>query len=563
MFWKQLEEAGRKLASRPMEDLNYEFPPLYHATGRAGCTICLGKDGTLHEIIMHDKPQPIVYPVTEPSMKRTISPEKSPHGLCEQAGIAKEKPYLIQLSHWAEASGNDFLQTIVSYVREGTLFDDVTAAGGDAKTMIRWQVGAIQCWNNEKLMESWISFYSNQVKANALFSVDMVTGKTDTIATTHPKATLPGHGNGKFISAGDKTEFTWRGFFAVPEEALTVSVASSHYAHQAIKYLALHNGVSIGNGDTLMIWSPVDPAAKVSPNLWYTDPENPLPFAWEDGFLANYRNHLSIPEHVRNAPLITMICGGATTGRNCTKFYEEGDSSTYLDAIAHWRYKTGWEINIKGSSDPQPFFPSIDNMIDFAFGHMEGNKMTASGGMKTSWQKRLMLAMLRDKPLPETLVSSLVARCVTHGIYGYMICPVTLACLRKKYIDETGEVYDPMLNEETRDRSYLFGRLLAWYEAFERASFNPGETRATTAERRRAYFFKKPLEEARKLEEKSLQWKRKMARYNRRLVSWYSKNIEEMWDTIGSDNGAELEPSFLFGYNAQKRTIYTKREDRE
>lgn len=560
MMWPQLEAAGRSLASRPMEELDFEFPPLYHATGRAGCTICLDKDGTLREIVMHDKPQPIVYPVTESSMKRTIMPEQSPHGLCEQAGFAKEQPYLFQLTHEAEVLDNDFLQAVTAYVREGTLFDDVTAAGGDSKTMIRWQVGETQCWSSEDLMEAWIHFYGNQVNAKAMFSVDAVTGKTASIATTHPKATMPGHGNGKFISCGDKTEFTWRGFFAVPEEVVTVGVESSHFSHQAIKYLALHNGVNIGNGDTLMIWSPADPAAKVTPNLWYTDPDNPLPFAWEDGFLENYRNHLAIPETVRNGPLITMICGGATTGRNCTKYYEEGNSSTYLDAIARWRFKTGWEIMTKNAG-LQPFFTSIENMIDFAFGHMEGNKMTASSGMKTSWQKRLMLAMLKDKPLPEALIRALVSRCMTSGNYGYMIWPVTLACLRKYYADKTGEVFDSMLDVENRDRSYLFGRLLAWYEAFERASFNPGETRATTAERRRADFSKKPLEEARKLEEKSLQWKRKMARYNRGLAMWYSKNIQGMWDTIGADNGAALEPSFLFGYNAQKKEIYTKREE--
>ena len=169
MMWPQLEAAGRRLRSRPMEELDFEFPPLYHATGRAECTICLDKDGTLREIVMHDTPQPIVYPVTEASMKRTNSPENSPHGLCEQAGFAKEQPYLFQLTHEAEALGNDFLQAVVAYVREGTLFDDVTAAGGDAKTMIRWQVGETRCWSSEELMAVWEQFYGNQVRATALF----------------------------------------------------------------------------------------------------------------------------------------------------------------------------------------------------------------------------------------------------------------------------------------------------------------------------------------------------------------------------------------------------------
>lgn len=572
-MWEKLEKAGRVLASYPMEALNYEFPPLFHATGKAGATVILKNDGTLKEVILHDKPQPIIFPVTEDSMKRTSQPETKPHPLSEQLGFLLD-PYTTRLSWWAKwvedrhglnSPVSEFLWAVLAYVTAGTVQTDVEAAGGNAKTMIRWQVGDVTCWNSEPLMESWIEYYGETLRKTLPVGVDQVTGKEDILKDpkSFPKAILPGHGNGKFISAADETEFTWRGFFAVPQEALTVSVPSSHYAHQALKYLAQYNGLNIGNGDTLILWAPDDPTAKLTPNLWRTDEDNPLPFAWSDGFLENYMDHVKIPEHLKDSMMVTMICGGATTGRNSTKYYEEGKTSAYLDNIARWRYKTGWEIHVKGTPEPRPFFPSIKLLIDMAFGSMMKNKRTASDGITVVWTKRLHLAMLNDKPLPEHLIHALVSRCVTAGIYEHMIWPTTLAALRKHYIDTTGEVYNPMLDTENLDRNYLFGRLLAWYEAFEKASFNPGEERLTTAERRRGLFMKNPLTEAYVLEEKSKIWKRKLNRYNAGLAAWYSRNIQEMWNTIGNASDQELEPSFLFGYNAMKKTIYTKREDRE
>lgn len=116
------------------------------------------------------------------------------------------------------------------------------------------------------------------------------------------------------------------------------------------------------------------------------------------------------------------------------------------------------------------------------------------------------------------------------------------------------------LNMESKNRSYLFGRLLAIAEKVERDTYNAGEDREPNAMRIQTVFSRRPLYAWRILEEQLNPYYRRLSpgakQYYKRLTGEIVNALQES----SEDLNRPLEDVYLLGYYSQRQAFYTKNE---
>lgn len=112
------------------------------------------------------------------------------------------------------------------------------------------------------------------------------------------------------------------------------------------------------------------------------------------------------------------------------------------------------------------------------------------------------------------------------------------------------------LDKQNRDRSYLFGRLLAVAEKAERATYDRNETRETNAIRMQTVFSERPLYAWRILEGALNPYYQKMKPHCR---AFYKNLIGEIMELMPSNDptvlGKRLDDVYLLGYYAQRAEL--------
>lgn len=561
-FWTELYKTGKKLASYPPSELDYEFPPLYHATSKADVRIELDENGnrvSVDVLPMKDR-IPIIFPVTNESAKRTQDAANCPHPLCDSPSIMGDK-YIALLNEWAEDADIPYLNAVLAYVSSDEFREDIEKYEIPAKARICWTVtgtgGTPNCWENEELMESWTDFYTKKISKTAERDVCMVTGKIDIVQDKHPKALVPGHANGKMISSNNDRDFVFLGMFENATEAACISAEASHYAHQALKWLMNHGGRDIGNGNILCIWSPEAPKELQTDAVLAGLDTKDIPFVIDKAKAGSMMYGSHAVELDPSMKVVTMVVGGNTKGRLSLNYYQEDNASAYLDRMNQWCLDCSWEKWDKEENANVFYSPALYTLIDWAFGVETKGFMRASDSERNAWLKRLMACKLEGRPIPRELVTALVHRANRSFIYGDWIFPVTLAALRKKYKEDGMEYTDALLPLEASDASYLYGRLLAVYQKIEEEYlYARKDNRVTQAMRKQATFVTRPLQTAMSLDRTCKQaWYKKVSPARK---TKYEKLLEEIWNALSGNKVAALSPNYLFGYYAQRKVLFEK-----
>ena len=124
--------------------------------------------------------------------------------------------------------------------------------------------------------------------------------------------------------------------------------------------------------------------------------------------------------------------------------------------------------------------------------------------------------------------------------------------------------YSMSLDSQNRDRSYLYGRLVAVAEKIERDAMGNGSTeRTTNAMRLMAVMSKKPYSTWGRLEMKLQPYFKGIPRSQR---EFWSKKIGEIMDLFVYDDylmNKQLESSFVLGYHCQLQDFYKKKNNSE
>ena len=579
------------------DDGTEPLTPVSHILQNAQLEITLTDEGKfLSAAAVAKEDSSTIIPATEESAGRTSRPE--PHPLCDQLAYLapsddkKHEAYLALLAAWAESPySHPLVRAVLTYVRSGTILSDLEReriivrnadgslgsgklAGTDyAKCLVRWRMipapdeEKSESYRNPALFEKWASFY-NDLRVGQPHGICQISGEEDVLCQSHPKGTLSSAYGAKLISANDSANFTYRGRFATPEAAASVGYTASRMAHSALRWLATNHGKQ--SGDRIFLcWNP---EGKETPgNLLY---------AFDAG--EDKRDFVSYREELRKTldgygnklrpqdDVVIAALEAATTGRLSVTYYTEMKSADLLDRIEHWYDTCAWD----GGKFNVPT-PSFREIILCAFGKPSGNGLSLDkrdAKLAGKYFQKLLSCLTEGRSIPPDLVRALAARADTPQAFeaGPLARIRHTACaLIRKYRNDQAkrEEWKVTLDTENRDRSYLFGRLLAVLEQAEAATYGKEDRRETNALRRLTRYTQQPMHTARALYEKLNPYLNRLMRNKPGLYRQYRALFDQLFGLLDelehTSLNEPLEDVYLLGYSSQRSALFTKQEQNE
>lgn len=476
---------------------------------------------------------------------------------------------------------------------EGDVFSSQKISGqAYEKALVRFRVlGEIgqveEVWRDKDVINNYIQYTLNMLPGKS--DICYVSAKEGVIATNHPKGIVAANYGAKLISANDGLGYTYRGRFVNAEEAYAISYEVSQKAHAALHWVVANQGVTIGNTDkrTFVCWNP-EGRKVINPFQiqYFQDkdteddeiPHTALEYKKKlRKTLMGYRQELG-----ERKDIVVMGLDAATTGRLSITYYNELMGSDFYDRIQEWYqsfvwYFTGYD-NGKRVSEVRT--PSMREIIQYAYGTVD-----STGGMQVSdklykeQMQRMLRCMLDKQPLPRDLVHALFLKASSPQAYSNKLkniyeCILSTACaaIKKRKNDNmfgntninTQEREDNImtLDENNRNRSYLFGRLLAIAETVELLTYSYDEKREPNAKRYQTVFVHHPMSTWKILEEALEPYYRKIDSPKKREE--YRTMIQGIIEKIEDDDATKLnnplDENYLLGYYLQRATLRTKND---
>ena len=267
-----------------------------------------------------------------------------------------------------------------------------------------------------------------------------------------------------------------------------------------------------------------------------------------------------------------MGLDAATTGRLSITYYNELLASDFLQRIQYWGETCNWYY-LKFTEQKIPYYrietPAFRRIAECAFGREKGNFIEANDKVLKEQVQRLVKCMLEQQPVPKDIVYALTVRASTPLAYSRgnrervlsTACAVIAKYYRDKGIWEKGENDEMKLDLENRDRSYLFGRLLAVLEKVERAAYDRGESREPNAIRLQSAYVNHPLKTWMILEDVLRPYYQKLKPGSR---EYYKNLIGEITGLFEDDDQSVLnqglKETYLLGYYLQRAELNKKKD---
>ncbi len=538
LYEKNRGLVGKVMTGRFGEDVIL-LPP-FHTTVKAHITVRITPEGTFLGATKVAKEDALtVIPVTEKSAARTSS--TAAHPLCDNLvyidggynEYAKEKDknanekhrlYLEGIKAWAESDcSHEKVVAVYRYVSGEHTIVDLLSAGifeTDENGFIpnikelsflrfsvesEWTQDAppAECWLDETLRNAYIGYTKNLTGNTAL---SYLTGDVVPISYLQPKK-IRNEGDGaKLISSNDSDGYTYRGRFANREEAFAIGYEESQNMHNALKWIIRRQGRSYGEL-TVVVWE-----SELHPIPDYSDGTDDIcdriscltggegvtdvnggnersDAAFAAGFNAaidEYRKIMGCSSDV----MIMALCA-ATPGRLSVVEISSLPTTSYLDNLECWHRDCGL-LHKSKAKDKHAFYGMIGvkDIADMLYGNDR---------LLPTVCNRLRSCIVFGKPLPEDMVRRALMRASSPLSYESETeweRMLSLACsmVKKKEIEKgnRGE-WSMSLNNESRNRSYLYGRLLAVADRIEYRTYEVNEKRQTNAKRYMNAFSQRPF----------------------------------------------------------------------
>ena len=597
-------------------DCKTPLSPVAHMLAHAQIEITLDEMGSFAAARVLSKEEDItVIPVTESSAGRSSG--IAPHPLCDNlpylAGdfsqyCATEKEqkkaeekfesYIKNLKQWLQSEHtHPKVQVIYRYLEKEDVISDLVKAGiveleqgvfakkkvgGQPyeKAIVRFRIlsddieDVPACWEDESLFVSYAKYYMSQLSDKK--DICYLTGEEQVISDNHPKGVVAATYGAKLISANDDQGYTYRGRFQNASQPYALGYEASQKIHSALTWLVKNQGESSGTQAkrTFVCWNP---QGKKTPDIF-----DPFGLYEEDEKITvpdigAYRNRLwkslqGYANQFEEEDEIIMIgLEAATTGRLSITYYNEYMSRDFYERLLNWGETCNWWF-MKFDTQKKAYFkiqtPIFQRIVECAYGNQKGKFIEADDRVVKEQVQRLMKCVYDRQPLPFDIVQALVNKASAPLSYTpvnrELVLSTACAMVVKYYYDKTliekGESNLMKLDLENRDRSYLFGRLLAVYERAERVTYDTGESRETNAIRLQSAFVNHPMQTWKVLEDAVGPYFQKLRPASR---EFYKKLISEI-TTLFSEEDQEvmnqgLKENYLLGYYLQ-RAEFKKKE---
>lgn len=573
--------------------------PISHSTQNAQIEVTIDESGDFFRAEKVDKDNAVtIIPVTEDSGTRSSG--ITPHPLCDKlcyiAGdytfYTKDKnmdeyytKYISQLDDWCNSNySHKKVVAIYKYLKRGKLIKDlvnekVLEVDKDGKLsdkinkiqginqsdcFIRFIVQNIndnkdegRVWLDNTLYDSFIKYYKSISKDR---NICYITGEKVQCSDKHPSKIRHSGDKSKLISANDSSGFTYRGRFTDSNQAASVGYAASQKAHNALRWLIQKQGYT-RDGSAIVAWAAK--GVKIPRPLDNTEDmffqeeikvESDTAISYAERLnkaIAGYKADLTTKTKIG-----VISVDAATTGRLSITYYKELNGSEFLERIQDWHLYCSWKHYNKTDGKGYYFIgaPSPREIALAAFGTEQTGFLKANDKLIRSTVERLLPCIIDGRKIPYDILNAAVlnsSRPMAMSGYNWQrVLTNTCALIKYRYYKDNKEELDMALNTESKDRSYLFGRLLAVADMIEFLTFEPNEKRETNAKRYMNVFSKRPART----------WEiiyKNILPYMNKLKPWQKKKYDDMIKEIGSMldlevfNNNALSELYLLGYYSQ------------
>lgn len=598
--------------------------PVSHSTANAQIEVTLKSDGTFVSAAALSKEEGLntIIPVSAASAKRS-GPTPPPHPFADKlfylAGDIEKylktdkyknfyEAYVEQLKKWNESEyRHDAVSAVYAYITKCTLFSDLLDCHVielkeekiDEKKLssfIRFCIyypelsRESQTWKDETLYTAYKN-YSLSMQSNSEKGLCYALGKQLPIMknTEHSKQIISRSPNAKLICLNDQ-KLAYLGRFTNDKQAISVSYDFSQKMHNALRWLIQRQGISVAESgkkkesmqfDTLqlVVWTS---SMRDNPNITGSayDVDDDEHFGEEtEKVLPDtepiYRDFLrrsifGTKNFEIDSKVMLMGVDAATTGRLSISIYEELEHSRLLEQLVKWHSETSaLRFYSKHRTSGINSF-ALREIINCAYG-MENGKgyLETKKEIEKDNVLRLLPCITQGRAIPADIVQNLVKKASNPLAYenGYnhrKVIETACGMIRKQNFDRkrgiTSMAYDP--NE--KDRSYLFGCLLAIADAAEYATYddNDKKSRITNAKRYWSMFAKRPFTTWATIE--------KQVRVYMTKLGGKSIHYEKMLNSVMGNfklnefsDDSPLSPAYLLGYHHYNAEIYNSKKTEE
>ncbi len=564
--------------------------PIAHLTQNAQLEVVLDESGHFVRAYRVDKEDAVtVIPVTEDSSSRS-GKAVFPHPLSDKleyiagdygdfvTGYKKEKfeCYIAQLEKWAQCDQSlPQIRIIYQYLSGGTLMHDLLAAGfftfENGEILAEKQQGILledwfvrfaveipgrpesRLYHDTQVFDSYIQFYlSGQENRELCY----VSGEIVPCSEKHPAKIRNTADKAKLISSNNAYGvLTFKGRFKESSQVASVSYEISQKAHSALRWLIARQACLRVGEQVVVVWSIENPeiSSPFAELLWEGEQQAFTDEAYSDWVREAIWGPGEPPKD--SDKVMIMAVEAATTGRLSVPFYQKYDAKQFLLNITKWKTGACWLSRRSKDQALVPWSPSLVDIVKLLVGDKNEK-------VNKSVRERLLPCIVEGRRLPYDIVLSALhlAMNPTHyKDYWDWHRAVSMACalLRKWQIDEEDgkEEYVMGLDTESKDRSYIFGQLLATAEMLERSALsmsgNKEAMRNTAAEKYFVRFQRYPVETWTTIRKLLQPYVMKLGSAGKKF---YIDRINELTDrlnTLDFIKKDKLEPTFLQGYSSQ------------
>ncbi len=588
--------------------------PMYYnsmkSNGKNIIELLLSKESDLLEAHLLPEGETIQFPVTEDSVARSSG--VAPHPLVDSASYViqdegkRSAAYMDQMENWLAYDDNDFVRIIHDFLIQPGILDAVKQKVKDSeedeaekqkknavaidfeKVFFTFSVENYDGLKNISVSENSdlqarYKAYVEHLNANDP-SKEKITcnlsGKQDYLCIKHQ----PLMGTARLVSQITANDENWRGRFTVADQNIKLGMETSQKIHLMAKYLLSGKETRrwLGEQANMVSWFSDDlsnavafdpsksaemPAGIFGKLLAEQEEKSDAP-AIADEMTENIVKSFTNGKRLfsDDATYYIAIFDKISNGRVATKYFRALSASRLKENLVAWQEKYHWRGYSKENRD-KVFTPSPRRMVLAAYGVERDGflEISKKDFLKNQYQN-ILTALVEGRSIPENFEKALTVNIRHRQNYDHTWMEVKFCALA--VLKDKGGFKDAMLNRENTDRSYLFGRLLALFERMEAGTFGEKEERSTNAEKMWTSYTNHPATMMMRLRNLLKPYERKMAtsEQNRGLYFKLSRDISEVtnmlhdnYDMDSAEVNRPLDYGFIFGYEAQMRDIFTKR----
>lgn len=537
-------------------------------------------------------------------------------------GVCNEL-YMPQIEKWEKSTySHEKVKAIYLYLKKATLIkdlveqkiiklndnnqiDDKESVEGivQTKAFIRFIIRSTgenlhreipdECWKDRTLQDCYIKYVRSQEREKGMC---YLTGNMESISYLHSKK-IRNEGDGaKLISANDSQNFTYRGRFANREEAVAVGSETSQIVHNTLKWIIRKQGAFFDTM-TIVTWE----SDQLSMPKWNMDTESIITEyeneqeendwdSWDDDWSEEeevsdgnpitaekfYKALNGYGKKVDNTSnMILLAFDAATPGRLAMIENVTLDTARYLKNIEKWHNDCNW-IHEKWKDGKRIQFGGmvgVRDIADILFGIENKGKLSIVDGngkkLYAEVAKRLLPCIWYGSNIPYDYVNLAVVKAsnpLTYKERKNWERVLTLACsmVKKNEKDRNKEEWNVALDKSAKDRSYLYGRLLAVADRIEYMTYDAKDNgRITNAKRYMSTFSQRPYETWKVIEENIQPYLAKLDVVKRKYYENLLSEICNLFDIDKFKENKKLDGLYLLGFHSQEYDLRFKKENSE